>query len=591
MLPSGRSFRLLAAVSLVAFLALPSRAAEQKEKTGSDLSQRLEVFSRVLDRKREEAHVPGLALCIVRGDAVVLAEGFGLRDVEKELPVTPETVFAIGSSTKAFTSAVICMLDQDGDLDLDDPVREHLAGFRLKDPEADSKVTIRDLLCHRTGLTRMGILWAGGTVAPEKILEYVPRAEPYRPFRKAFLYNNVMYLAAGMAAGSAAESDWHALIRDRVFAPLGIKASNTGIGYCFLANVTATPLQQGIIALVGEALLGDPASLEADEPEAAKEDGATPSPEELARYVGKYHFAPLDADLTVQIKDGRLAVDVPGQTLYVLKWPDEEGKWVFELTNEVAVSFELPEKGDAVAMTFYQSGMTFRSPRVSEQKDLPSVEEILALRGKAGLLVSKGPFEHFRETGTARFVHQGAAGRYEVLVSGDRVYRAIDLDPFGSIVTATNGVRAFSDALGTPIEELDGKLRRSLLDQHPAAFLGDWRRHWKTIEVAKKGPFHGRNAYTVNLESEAGTELTVYVDVENGRILGTRAKNYDSAIQFEIETRYEDYRKLDGIDYPFRAITVLPQSGDLVVQAEKVETAIEPPADDRFVLLEPAAAR
>ena len=198
-----------------------------------DLEARLARLTERLERERETGHIAGMALAIVKDDEIVYAKGFGLADLERKLPVTPETLFAIGSSSKAFTVNAIGMLIDEGKMSWDDPITRHLPYFKLpidaEEFEEAPEVTVRDLLCHRTGFTRMGVLWAAGRTDRRTILETATHAEPWSPFRKAFFYNNVMYLAAGEAAGAAADSDWDSLVEERFFTPLGMDDSNTSV--------------------------------------------------------------------------------------------------------------------------------------------------------------------------------------------------------------------------------------------------------------------------------------------------------------------------------------------------------------------------
>ena len=199
----------------------------------TELEARLKRLEERMEAERIANHIPGLALAVVKDDKVVLARGFGLADVERERPVTAETIFAIGSSTKAFTATLVGMLQDEDELAFDDPVVEHLPYFELPiegpDEQGDAVVTLRDLMCHRTGFTRMSMLWAGGGVAPEQVLRAAVHAEPWAGFREEFLYNNVMFLAAGTAAGAAAGESWETLIQERIFDPLGMSSSTLSI--------------------------------------------------------------------------------------------------------------------------------------------------------------------------------------------------------------------------------------------------------------------------------------------------------------------------------------------------------------------------
>jgi CubicO group peptidase (beta-lactamase class C family) len=169
--------------------------------------------------------VPGAALAIVRGDEVVYLKPFGVREVGTDRAVTPDTLFAIASCTKAFTASAAGVLADEGKMAWDDPVRKHLDWFRLSDPLADRDATIRDLLCHRTGLARHDILSFGTDLCRADIVRRMAYVRPAHPFRSTFEYNNNMYLAAGLAVGAAAKCSWDDVVEQRLFVPLGMKGA------------------------------------------------------------------------------------------------------------------------------------------------------------------------------------------------------------------------------------------------------------------------------------------------------------------------------------------------------------------------------
>ncbi len=223
---------------LVAFLAIhlrlsmPATAQSAAVPPAAPaLAERLDRLAAEFDRNRIDLHVPGAVLAIVRGEDVIFARGFGLADVEKKTPVTPETRFFIGSTTKAFTATLVGMLVDEGRMQWDDPVEKYLPEFKLavqsKDP--NDRATLRDVLSHRTGFTRMGLLDISTGMSSDEILRRASSAEPMAPFRQRFLYNNEHFLAAGAAAGVAAGTSWHALVKARILDPLGMTATRTSV--------------------------------------------------------------------------------------------------------------------------------------------------------------------------------------------------------------------------------------------------------------------------------------------------------------------------------------------------------------------------
>lgn len=190
-------------------------------------------------------NAPGIAVAIVRDNQVLLAKGYGLKERGKPDPVTPRTVFAIGSATKAFTTAAMAMLVDEGKMSWDDPVRKHIEFFRLSDPLASDQVTLRDLASHRTGLSRNDLLWYGSPWSQEEILRRIGFVKLTRPFRSAWQYQNIMFSAAGYAVGRASGGTWQDFMQRRIFDPLGMTSASLTTGVAERAPDRATPHRKG----------------------------------------------------------------------------------------------------------------------------------------------------------------------------------------------------------------------------------------------------------------------------------------------------------------------------------------------------------
>ena len=188
---------------------------------------RFDTLTERLQEGLEKHHVPGMAVAVVYDDSVIYAKGFGYSDLDAEEKVTPHTRFAIGSSTKAFTATVIGQLVDQGKMSWDDPITTHVPEFvlKVKTDESAAQATIRDALSHRTGFTRMGVLWASGEVPRNEFLAQASQAEPLAPFREKFLYNNVTYTAAGEASARVADMMWAELVTRQILEPLGMRNS------------------------------------------------------------------------------------------------------------------------------------------------------------------------------------------------------------------------------------------------------------------------------------------------------------------------------------------------------------------------------
>src|SRR3954469_15434891 len=173
--------------------------------------------------------VPGAGIAIVRNDSVIYARGYGVREIGKPAPVTERTVFAIGSSSKAFTAAAVAMLVDDKKVSLDGKASLSLPGFQLADPYASRELTVRDLLSHRSGLARGELAWYGSGFDRDEIVRRVRFLQPTWSFRSQFVYQNIMYIAAGQVVAHTANTSWDDFVKARIFAPLGMSGSNTSV--------------------------------------------------------------------------------------------------------------------------------------------------------------------------------------------------------------------------------------------------------------------------------------------------------------------------------------------------------------------------
>ena len=175
---------------------------------------------------REQWAVPGLALAVVHEGEVVLERGFGTRTIGGEESVDEHTMFAVGSTTKAMTAALLGTLVDEGALKLDDPVRQHLDGFSMQDPVAAAEVSVRDLLTHRAGLGNADLLWYGADRSRQEIVAAIARIPSAYPFRRGFIYQNVMYVAAGEVAAAAGGASFEQLLHERLFEPLAMSRTS-----------------------------------------------------------------------------------------------------------------------------------------------------------------------------------------------------------------------------------------------------------------------------------------------------------------------------------------------------------------------------
>lgn len=205
--------------------SLAPRALSEKP----DITSRLSAVEQVVETRRKALGIPGVALAIVKDDRVIYVKGFGVRDFERNTPVTPETLFGIASASKAFTSLAVAISADEGKLSFDDSPKKMLPFFKLRDADSDARITLRDMLSHRTGLNGTNLALSTGTMSREELIRVVGFAKPTAKLREKFQYQNLMYVAAGEAAAKANGTTWEKLIAERIFKPLGMKASNTSL--------------------------------------------------------------------------------------------------------------------------------------------------------------------------------------------------------------------------------------------------------------------------------------------------------------------------------------------------------------------------
>ena len=201
----------------------------------------LNGFDDYVNKAMKEWEVPGIAVAIIKGDQIVLAKGYGVRKLGDPTPVDERTLFAIGSSSKAFTAASVAMLVDGGKVKWDDPVTKYLPEFEMYDPYVTRELTVRDLLTHRSGLQRGDFLWYGTELDRDEILKRTRYLKPSWSLRSTFGYQNLMYLAAGQLVSRVSGKTWDEFIRERFFVPLGMTASSTSINELKTANNVATP--------------------------------------------------------------------------------------------------------------------------------------------------------------------------------------------------------------------------------------------------------------------------------------------------------------------------------------------------------------
>jgi len=207
-----------------AALLLLALAAPAPAEAAAD-PQRLAGFDGYMEKLLRDWNVPGVAVGVVVKDRVVLAKGYGYRDYEKKLPVTANTLFQIASNTKLFTAVAVGMLVEEGKLEWNVPVRSFVPEVTFFAAELDNTVTMRDMLAHRTGISRHDLIWYKSDFTRRELFDRLRYLKPSQPLRQGFLYNNMMYAAAGQIVEILSGKPWEDFVRERIFSPLGMRSS------------------------------------------------------------------------------------------------------------------------------------------------------------------------------------------------------------------------------------------------------------------------------------------------------------------------------------------------------------------------------
>jgi CubicO group peptidase (beta-lactamase class C family) len=184
------------------------------------------AFARVL----KTWHAAGFAVAVIEKNKVVYAQGFGYRDIDNKLPVTPNTLFAIGSCSKAFTATLIGKLQQDGKLDIDKPVTNYLPELRFYNDAMNNTITLRDMMSHHTGLPRHDLSWYFfNNPSTDSLVMRIQYMEPTYGVRQKWQYNNFMFASQGALVEHLSGKSWGDNIREKFFMPLGMTRSDVSI--------------------------------------------------------------------------------------------------------------------------------------------------------------------------------------------------------------------------------------------------------------------------------------------------------------------------------------------------------------------------
>jgi CubicO group peptidase (beta-lactamase class C family) len=206
--------------AVVLAVALGLAASVSAQAPDPAVAGKLKDFDAWMAKTVKDWNVPGIGVGIVVGDRLVFAKGYGYRDYDKKLPFTPTTLYQIASNSKLFTAVAAGFLVEEGKLTWDKPVRESVREIEFYNDYLNQTVTLHDMLSHRTGITRHDTIWYQAPDSRKELFGKLKYMEPKEPPRTVFLYNNMMYAAAGYLIELASGKTWEQYVRERILAPL-----------------------------------------------------------------------------------------------------------------------------------------------------------------------------------------------------------------------------------------------------------------------------------------------------------------------------------------------------------------------------------
>jgi CubicO group peptidase (beta-lactamase class C family) len=577
-------------------------------------SERLAKVEAILAEQQKREHIPGLAFVAVKDDRVVMLHTLGQRDRERKLPVTADTLFPIGSCTKAFTAMAVARSVEAGLLSLDDSPHRFLPYFKMADPEADAAVTLRDMLSHQTGLKAYADLAAEpGVLSREQYLRAAISARPVARLRTRFQYSNAMYTAAGEILAKAHGAPWETVIERTLFQPIGMSRSlaliaslpgapDHAVGYEYRAK---TSDWEAVTAPASLAVLAPAGSIVSTANDMARWlrfltaggtiDGRRVMAEASLREVTRPLIAVNDAwsyalgwvvyrwngHTVVEHNGGSRGISalmsfIPerhvGFALLANTSPNfmtrigNAGKliWPILLDEPAALDGSAPPSPAAASPT----------PAPPPPAGLPPVDDVIAR-----MVAAHGGEESLRRHrsmeihATRSYANQGVEA--DLLVLAEAPDRRTEEETWTAVGTPIGRVRVFFDGKrggeettfgqDEPYgdEENDRAGREAIL--HP---MLDVAKTYTDIRLRGTERIDGEETYVLELKPSRGAPATWHVSRATGRLLQTEG---DGKI-----TTFTDYRAVDGELVAYRTTTQEPL-GEVVVDVKQVRFNVDLP--------------
>lgn len=204
---------------------------QSKASQQTTLSDGLAEIDGYIIKVQKDWEVPGLAVAVVHDNKILMSKGFGIGSLDTQQPVTEDTLFAIASNSKAFTAAALGILVDDGKLAWDDAVVKYLPEFQMPDPWVTREITVRDLLCHRSGMDTFSgdLLWYDTNYTADEIVDRIRFLKPTSSFRSRYGYQNLMFIVAGKVIERVSGKTWAEFVQQRILDPTGMGRTTTSV--------------------------------------------------------------------------------------------------------------------------------------------------------------------------------------------------------------------------------------------------------------------------------------------------------------------------------------------------------------------------
>ncbi|PZU80928.1 MAG: hypothetical protein DI529_16160 [Chryseobacterium sp.] len=206
-------------------LAQEKPAKEKTESNNINIEKQLKGFDEYASKILKNWNCPGMGVGIVYKGKLVYAKGFGYRDYGKKLPITANTLFQIASNTKLFTAISAGFLVDENKLSWDNPIKNDVPTLNFYNNELNNNVTLRDMLGHRTGISRHDMIWYQSNIGKKELFEKVKYLEPAAPMRTKFLYNNIMFSTVGEIIEQKSGKTFETYVKEKILNPLQMSTS------------------------------------------------------------------------------------------------------------------------------------------------------------------------------------------------------------------------------------------------------------------------------------------------------------------------------------------------------------------------------